>query len=679
MKILELTSFMDTGGAETHIFCLARELVKMGDEVIVVSSGGRLAHRLMREGVEHIKVEVDARRPLSFWRIRSRLRDIILSERVDLIHAHSRIWAYLVYPVARQYGISLVTTVHARFALSPVYKRLSRWGDLSIAVSEDLAQYLCESYKVSPENIRVINNGIDTSVFHPDAGCRVRHRIVFMSRLDRDCSLSAFMLCDLAERLYRRYGGVEIVIIGGGDAYESVRSRAENVCRRIGRQIIHLRGYVSNTAAELQSADLFVGVSRAALEALGCGALTILCGDEGALGLLDSKEKLLCAERTNFCCRGEKVFDVDRLFREISKVFDLTPQRANDLSQMGVTYVRDRHGSQRMATYTRLVYDEAVSAVRRQGRVLLCGYYGYGNMGDNALLRAAVKRAAVAFPYAQISALTKRGRKDSAIFGIRCVKRMCPMSLLREILGAEVLIFGGGTLLQDRTSLRSLVYYAAVCGIARLRGVRVELWGNGLERAQTEFSKALVLSVLENASYIGLRDMRSVTEALRIVSPKTVDRLYLEDDLARGQRAASGERIEYIQRSLGLFCEDRLVKYAVVAVKGSEREGFLRILERYLDELLSDGARLVFLPMFPREDSELCHKLSNMYGGVVAEGLSESYAVGLMRGAEMVCGMRLHALVFAAAAGVPFVGVGCDPKIECFCRESGGLFFTDIM
>ena len=679
MRILELTSFMDTGGVETHLFCLARELVKMGDQVIVVSSGGRLAERLSREGVKHIRVDADARRPLAFWRVRARLRDIILSERVELIHAHSRIWAYLAYPVAREYGIPFVTTAHARFSVTPVYRRLSRWGDISIAVSDDLARYLCESYGVCAEKVRVVNNGIDTSAFYPNAGRRVPRRIVFISRLDRDCASAALMLCDVAQRLCERFEGLEIVIIGGGDAYESVRARSEQVCLRVGRQLIHLRGHIEDTASELQTAHLFVGVSRAALEALGCGALTILCGDEGALGLVDSEEKLLCAERTNFCCRGEKPFDADRLFREICKAFDLSCRKAEELSRLGATYVRDRHGSQRMATYTRLVYDEAKARARRRGRVLLCGYYGYGNMGDNALLRAAVSRAAVAFPYADITALTKKGRADSSVFDVRCVKRMCPLTLAREILGAEALIFGGGTLLQDRTSLRSLVYYAAVCRIARLRGVRVELWGNGLERARTAFATALVKSVLENASYIGLRDMRSVTEALRLVSPKACDRLYLEDDLARGQRAASAERVEYIQRDLGLFCEGRLVKYAVVAVKGSEGGGFLKILEGYLSELLSEGARLVFLPMFPREDRALCHKLSGQYDGVVAEGLSESYAVGLMRGAEIVCGMRLHALIFAAAADVPFVGVGSDPKIECFCRESGGLFFTDIM
>ena len=100
------------------------------------------------------------------------------------------------------------------------------------------------------------------------------------------------------------------------------------------------------------------------------------------------------------------------------------------------------------------------------------------------------------------------------------------------------------------------------------------------------------------------------------------------------------------------------------------------MLERCLGELASDGIRLVFLPMFPREDMSICRRLCECYGGVVADGLSEGDAVGLMKDARIVCGMRLHALVFAAVASTPFIGFGGDPKIESFCREHGGLYFS---
>lgn len=679
MRIMLIVAAMDTGGVETHIFSLARQLRKMGDEVTVVSSGGRLANKLAEEGIEHITLCVDRASPLSVLWGRARLCRMVVDRKIELIHAHSRISAFLAYPVAKRYGIPFLTTAHARFSTSPVYRRLSRWGRPTIAVSQDLFQYLVDNYALDGENIRVIPNGIDTAVFCPSEAARRKRRVVFMSRLDGDCSSAALSLCAIGERLYKCFPDLQIVICGGGEMLPLVRDRADRACESVGDMLIIVRGHVERAEEELRCADVFVGVSRAALEALGCGALTILCGDEGGLGFMDSRERLLRAEQTNFCCRGEKRLSDEELFCEISRALSLATERAEEIRRIGEEYVRDMHSQRTMATKTRLLYEEAQSGVSRRGRVVLCGYYGYGNMGDNALLRSSIKRARLAYPEREICALTAGGRRDGERFGVRCVRRMNPFSVMAALWNSEALILGGGTLLQDRTSLRSLVYYAAVCRFATLRGVRIELWGNGLTEPVHRAAESLVRGVLESAAYIGVRDMLSATVALRLISPQCADRLYLERDLALTQSAATTERVEFILQRLGIFEGVRQIEYAVVAVKGREGEGFIKILESELVALAKDGMSLLFLPMFPREDGALCQRLAQSLGGVVAQGLSESDVVGLMRGASVVCGMRLHALVFASAAGVPFVGIGSDPKIEGFCRENGGLFLTDIL
>lgn len=679
MRIMLIVAAMDTGGVETHIFSLARQLQKMGDEVTVVSSGGRLANRLSEEGIEHIALRADRASPLSVLRGRVQLCRMVADRKIELIHAHSRISAFLAYPVARRYGIPFLTTAHACFSTPPIYRRLSRWGRPTIAVGQDLFQYLVDNYALDGENIRVIPNGIDTAVFCPSEEARQKKRIVFMSRLDGDCSSAALSLCAIGEKLYRCFSDLQIVICGGGEMLPLVRDRADRVCESVGERFIIVRGHVERAEEELRRADIFVGVSRAALEALGCGALTVLCGDEGGLGFMDSREMLLWAEQTNFCCRGEKRLSDEELFYEISRALSLAPERVGEIRKMGEEYVRDMHSQRTMATKTRLLYEEARSIGNRSGRVVLCGYYGYGNMGDNALLRSSIKRARLAYPEREICALTAGGRRDTERFGVRCMRRMNPLSVMAALFDAEALILGGGTLLQDRTSLRSLVYYAAVCRFAALRGVRIELWGNGLTEPVHRAAEVLVRGVLESAAYIGVRDMPSATVALRLISPQCADRLYLERDLALTQRAATPERVEFLLRRLGLCAGDRHTDYAVVAVKGSDGEGFVKILESELFALAEEGMALLFLPMFPREDGALCRRLAQSLGGAVAQGLSESDAVGLMRGASVVCGMRLHALVFAAAAGVPFVGIGADPKIEGFCRENGGLFLTDIL
>ena len=679
MKILLITAAMDTGGVETHIFCLARELSKAGETIWVASSGGRLAEKLTAAGVRHFTLEASKSAPLSLLSGRKKLRSLISSERFDVIHAHSRISAFLVYPLAKEYRVPFVTTVHAKFSTSPLYRQLSRWGDITVAVSEDLRQYLCESYGISSENTRVIENGIDTLKYRPNVSQKSGKRVVFISRLDRDCSLGAEILCNIGGRLRERFDGLEIVICGGGECLEDIRVSAAEACERVGARFISVIGHVEDTARVLSEAAVFVGVSRAALEALASGIPTVLFGNEGAMGLMDSEDRLSLAELSNFCCRGEGRNEEEYLFSELCRALSITDKERKKLCRAYLEFIKKHHTCTDMAQKTLSVYREAIKEKPVGGRVVLCGYYGYGNMGDNALLRASIRRAESVLRGREISALTAGGRKDGKAFGIRCVKRMSPLSVISELSEAEVLVLGGGTLLQDRTSLRSLIYYALVCETASVLGVRTELWGNGLTPPHSLISARIMARVLNKASYIGLRDEASVIEALKLISPEVGDRLYLERDLADGQRAAEPLRVRFLQKDLGLLRDGELTDYAVIAVKGSEGRGFIEILEQKLSELAKIGLFLVFLPMFPREDSAVCRSLADNFGGRVAEGLSESDAVGLMKDSQVVCGMRLHALVFASAASVPFVGFGGDPKIQSFCRENGGAYFTDII
>lgn len=680
MKILILTAAMDSGGAETHIFSLSQGLSALGIDVTVASSGGLLVRKLEEVGIRHITLLFDKNSPLNILRTRKKLRRMLRYEHFDLIHAHARIAAFIAAPIAEKYGVPFITTVHAYFCLSPIYRYASKWGQHTIAVSEDLRQYLCAGYGISPENTTVIPNGIDTSVFMPRRESRKGYRIVFISRLDSDCSAAALSLCNIGERILSSFPSAEILICGGGDMLSAIQKKANAVCASVEKQFISILGHVENTAELLQSADVFVGVSRAALEALGCGAVTVLCGNEGSLGLIKDKHDLELAELSNFCCRGMSLFTDEELFSEISRALSLSEQQKIGLSKLYTAYISERHSVKMMSEMTLDVYRKIIKQLNKNGNknILLGGYYGFGNMGDNALLRASILRAKAAYGKVNITALTKRPRKDSQTFGIPCVGRMNLFSVAKQLCKTDIFVLGGGTLLQDRTSLRSLAYYSSLCLAAKLFGARVELWGNGLTSPHTAIASRLVRSSLSASDHIGLRDIASVTEALRIISPEEGDRLYYERDLALSQDPSVPSRIGYLHKLYGIDPENKK-EYAVVAVKGSSGRGYLDIFERCLSDLANDGIRLIFLPMFPKEDLALSRRLCKSLGGAVAEGISESDAVGLMKNACIVCGMRLHALVFASAAQTPFVGFGADPKIESFCREQGGLYLTDML
>ncbi len=675
MKILNVTSSMDIGGVETHILSLSRALSSMGHDICVVSSGGRLAQSLTDTGISHIKLPLDRKDALSILYSKRRLSELIRNGGFDVIHAHSRLPAYLCSSLAEKYGIPLVTTVHAKFSLSFIYHRLSRWGCLAVAVSEDLRQYLCQSYGFPAANTRLIENGIDTDAFKPLTFPKAPPTVVFVSRLDRDCSDGAFALFRLYSALKKRYPTLRILICGGGSEYKRLSALRE----QMRADDIRLLGRVEDIAPVLQSASVFVGVSRAALEAMSCGIPTVLGGNEGFLGLLGDRAAAERGASANFCCRGEKRLTDKALYRELCTALELSTKERERLSALLSGYVREHHSIEVTAKKTEAVYREAMARGScDRGRIVLLGYYGFGNLGDDALLRAAIRRAREVFVDKPISALTRSHKRDSRIFGIRCINRYSPLAVMRELWGAEVLVLGGGTLLQDRTSLRSLLYYSALLYFASMRGLRIELWGNGLERPQSPLAAALIRTALSCAHYIGLRDVSSVVEALRLVKASDGDKLYFEKDLASEQSPSDESRIDLLLESLGLRADGKIKAFAVVAVKGSAGRGYLQILGEKLRELKENGISLVFVPMYPKEDRAECLRLCRSFGGVVAESLSEGDVVGLMKKSLVVCGMRLHSLVFAGAADAPFVGFGGEAKIESFCRENGGVYFTEL-
>ena len=138
---------------------------------------------------------------------------------------------------------------------------------------------------------------------------------------------------------------------------------------------------------------------------------------------------------------------------------------------------------------------------------------------------------------------------------------------------------------------------------------------------------------------------------------------------------APPSRIAYLRSRLG----EVGVKGAVaVSVRGGAPRGTLRAMRDWLCLLRGEGYALWFFSLYPDEDERLTERLCRSLGGVHLRGVDASDLVGLFGSCEAVCSMRLHALVFAAAAGTPFVGFGTDGKIERFCREHGGVYYVDL-
>ena len=674
MNILLVTGKMASGGAETHVYELARVLVRLGHDVTLVSAGGRLSDKLSEAGIKSITIPLDSKKFFLTGGNVKRLRKIIMEGSFDVVHAHTRISALAVHRALRDENCLFVTTVHARFKNNVLLDRVSRWGNAAIAVSYDLKQYLISySRNILSENICVIPNGIDTERFCPNKNKEHKSRIVFASRLDMDCSLAAYILIALMEDLEKRFKNIELMICGGGSEYKRLKIMAEQVNLKLGRNAVKLMGQVDDMSEALKGADVFVGVSRAALEAMSCGIPTVLAGNEGFIGLIGN-ENVALAEKSNFCCRGCDKIIAQRLFDDIAFVLSSEDEWRERKGAYLRSYVRERHSCDMMARKTVEFYKRHRKKLKDgKNGVVLCGYYGYDNMGDDALLLSAIKRAEREFPCQSISALTARGRSDSVKFGIRCVRRSSPIEAFREVKNAAAVIFGGGTLLQSSTSRRSLLYYIFVLRLAQHLGKRTELWGNGIGRIEGNCFREIAGNALARCDYIGLRDEESISEVKRLINTEGegLPTIALEADLALSMESDIEGEIEEWAKFLEI---DLSEPFAVIALRGTEQAEYIRLAEKHVCKLMLKGIMPVFVCMFPKEDIRLCRQSHKRFGGVFVSHLSIGEVKWLMRRARIVVGMRYHALVFARSVGADFVGIGSEPKIKRFCSSHGGVF-----
>ena len=168
MKILMLIDSLDVGGAESHVEVLATELSAMGHEIIVASAGGVICKRLRRTNVRCVclpKILKNGQKSgeisfgCSFFALQSIISRFVRHIKPDVVHAHTRRTAFLVNRVCKTQKIPLIVTVHALFVMNFPKNLLSKWGNQTIAVSEDIKKHLV-AHKIPRDQICVIANGV---------------------------------------------------------------------------------------------------------------------------------------------------------------------------------------------------------------------------------------------------------------------------------------------------------------------------------------------------------------------------------------------------------------------------------------------------------------------------------------------------------------------------------------
>ena len=668
MNVLLVTDKMDAGGAETHLVQLALGLRALGAEVTLLSGGGFYADQLEQAGISQIRLAF-SRAPHRLLAARRALRKLLARSHFDVVHAHARLPAFLLRGLKTAKGKTVVT-VHAKFRISPLLRRICFWGDRSIAVCEDLRSYLCDEYNVPAERITVITNGIDGLRFSPSPEKKALTsplRMLFASRLDGDCSLGAELLCAAAPRLQRSFPDLQITIAGGGSERSRIRALAEAVNRALPTPILNVAGWVADMPALMREQDVFVGVSRAAMEAAACGCAVVLCGNEGYLGILN-KESASAAVQSNFCCRGAPIPRLDQLIRDLEHLLRDTDLRA-ETAREGRELINSRFGAEQICRETYALYHRLILPPPRV-TVTIGGYFGCGNVGDDAILSGFLELLHMTAPDVRVLALTGHPRRDRRRFGIPCYGRKNPIAIRYALARSSVFFCGGGSLLQNVTSRRSLYYYLSLLRLAQRKKRTTLLYSAGIGPLLGERTHRRVLRVLRRCRYIGLRDSVS----LRYLRALGIDasRLHLGGDPALWMPAPPSSRGYAILKEHGVSTNAPLL--GVILHRTPENTPLLSNLMVAIRTVCRRNSLTPIYLALDQADLSLALQAAHATDGHSILHREPADVSALLSECRAVVTMRLHGLVLASVAGVTALGVPADPrdkKIPAFAAAIG--------
>jgi len=302
-------------------------------------------------------------------------------------------------------------------------------------------------------------------------------------------------------------------------------------------------------------------------------------------------------------------------------------------------------------------------------RPLLCGYYGEHNIGDDALLQALLR----ALPAEAKPCITAADQQQvQQRFGVSTCDRRRLRSTLSALADCDGLILGGGSLLQDSTSWRSLLYYAALILTARLQRKPVILWAQGLGPLRRRRSRLLVGRLLPLVAAASWRDHQSaalaqqLAGASRATDPVGADPVWTLPPMHwRGR----GGPIVLAWRSSSLLSE-----------------ADWRVLLEALARLAEQNDRpVLWLPLHDAQDAGLLQRLQEQ-GLLPASLAARSREIRLQRPEELmaqasaaglVLAMRLHGLILAARAGAPVAALSYDPKVAA-AAEALGCPWADL-
>lgn len=304
-------------------------------------------------------------------------------------------------------------------------------------------------------------------------------------------------------------------------------------------------------------------------------------------------------------------------------------------------------------------------------RIVISGYYGSKNGGDEAMLAAMLEVLREEISDLQVTVISLNPEYTRRRHKVDAVPMPDIFSIIKRILAADLLISGGGSLLQNVTSGRSLYYYLAIIFFALIFRRKVMLYAQGIGPIRGALAHKLMNLIVNRVDLITVRDRGSLEELsrLKITRPK----IFCTSDPVLAIKPVPLEIGEKILARHSITTGEKFIGVAVR--HWLNWENFRSELAAALDKIVeATGARIIFIPMKFPEDIRSAQTTAELMKNdciVLDEEFTTQEILSLTGCMDVLIGVRLHALIFAGVMNVPMLGISYDPKIERFLDSIG--------
>ena len=310
-------------------------------------------------------------------------------------------------------------------------------------------------------------------------------------------------------------------------------------------------------------------------------------------------------------------------------------------------------------------------------KVLLSGYYGFDNAGDEAVLYAIIRALRQADPEMDITVLSNQPEKTAQAFDVKVVDRWSKGGLVKAVKNCDILVSGGGSLLQDVTSKNGIIYYLGIIKLAQILKKKVMIYAQGIGPVNHGRNRKLVRKILNKVDAITVRDLDSRMELMQMGVYREI--MVCADPvmgiLAEEIDAEAGKAL-LVQG--GIDSNNAKPILMVAARSWQDNARLFAEVAAYCDHAVQAGWKVVLLPFHYPDDVAAGRQIVSQMKTtqlhaqndvIVLEGnYTPQDTMALLKNADLILGMRLHSLIMGAGLLKPMIALSYDPKVESFMQ-----------